>query len=196
MEYTFTVRRSTGLALLAGLAVCFGLVFLAGWMVGLNSQVAQLATDTTAASTQESAEMRTSSSPERAPSSTPSPPPDTMRTAEGDPSADAGTPDPDDASPDTTAPASASSDARPAETAPFALQIGGFSDRANAQQVAKRVRADGETVVVRSEQREGRTLHTVLVGRYDTRAAATRRTDAMDDYTGNAFVVRVQETAP
>jgi DedD protein len=121
-----------------------------------------------------------------------------MRTAEGDPSADAGTPDPDDASPDTTAPAPASSstDARPVETAPFALQIGGFSDRANAQQVAKRVRADGETVVVRSEQREGRTLHTVLVGRYDTRAAATRRTDSVDDYTGNAFVVRVQETAP
>jgi DedD protein len=194
MEYTFTVRRSTGLALLAGLAVCFGLVFLAGWMVGLNSQMAQLATDTTAASTQESAEMRTSSPQENVAS----PPPDTMRTAEGDPSADAGTPDPDDASPDTTAPAPASSstDARPAETAPFALQIGGFSDRANAQQVARRVRADGETVVVRSEQREGRTLHTVLVGRYDTRAAATRRTDAMDDYTGNAFVVRVQETAP
>jgi DedD protein len=121
-----------------------------------------------------------------------------MTPAEGDPSADAGTPDPDDASPDTTAPAPASSstDARPAETAPFALQIGGFSDRANAQQVARRVRADGETVVVRSEQREGRTLHTVLVGRYDTRDAATRRTDSVDDYTGNAFVVRVQETAP
>ena len=194
MEYTFTVRRSTGLALLAGLAVCFGLVFLAGWMVGLNSQMAQLAADTTAASTQESAEMRTSSPQENVAS----PPPDTMTPAEGDPSADAEAPAPDDASPDTTAPASASSstDARPTETAPFALQIGGFSDRANAQQVARRVRADGETAVVRSEQWEGRTLHTVLVGRYDTRAAATRRTDAMDDYTGNAFVVRVQETAP
>ena len=39
MQYTFALRRTTGLLLLAGLAVCFALTFLVGWVVGLNPQV-------------------------------------------------------------------------------------------------------------------------------------------------------------
>jgi cell division septation protein DedD len=78
-------------------------------------------------------------------------------------------------------------------SAAFTIQIGGYADRANAQQVARRIRRAEETVFVRPEQQKGRTLYRVWVGRYETRSAAARRLDAVGDYTGSAFVTRMGE---
>jgi cell division septation protein DedD len=184
MQYTFTLRRNTGLLLLAGLAVCFALTFLAGWVVGLSTQVSALPADTTATSSSEdppreqgaagaSVDSVTARNDEASPSR-PSPPADDSGKSR------AAAPDAEEAS-------------APPEPA-FALQIGAFTDSSNAHRVARRVQADGRAVRVRVQQAGARTLHQVQVGRYERRRRAARHVDSVRAYTGNALVVRARST--
>ncbi len=202
MTYTFSLHRRTGIALASGLALCFGLVFVAGWVAGVNSQVAQLVADTTGApAKREVLDSQPRSSP-LAPDSTwvgGTAAPGSGAVAkqpqgEAKPQRQGGQTEKQGgvSAPDSRHEAGEALPNSGDASAHWAIQIGGYTDRAGARRVAARVEADGRPVRLRVEEREADTLYRVWVGRYATRAAASQRVDAVADYTGNAFVTRVR----
>lgn len=183
MQYTFTLRRETGLALLAGLAVCFVLMFLAGWIVGMETQVARALADTTTVSERPKErrssamdepllQRRTSADTAATPSRQPtgSPPVPEARAASGEGERE-------------------SSDRADAQQG-FTIQIGAFADSSTAHRLARRVRSDGHSGRVHVEVGGPEPLYHVWVGAYSERASAMRRVQSMRTYTGGAFVTR------
>jgi cell division septation protein DedD len=183
MQYTFTFRRTTGLLFLAGLAVCFALTFLAGWVVGLNTQVSALVADTMAASSEDPPRDQWRASA----------PADSVTGRNNESLSDrtalpgSGLAD----SPDTAA------DAQDPSASPepaYALQIGAYADSSSAQRMVRRVQADDRSARVRIKREGGRTLYQVQVGPYERRRRAVQHVDSVRTYTGNAFVVQIRPT--
>jgi len=203
MTYTFSLHRRTGIALASGLALCFGLVFVAGWVAGVNSQVAQLVADTTGAPAErEVLDSQPRSSP-LAPDSTwvggtaapgsgavgKQPQGEAKPQRQGGQTEEQGGVSAPDSRHEAGEALPDSGDA----PAHWTIQIGGYTDRAGARRVAARVEADGRPVRIRVEGREADTLYRVWVGQYRSEASAARRVEALSRYTGSAFATRTDE---
>lgn len=75
-------------------------------------------------------------------------------------------------------------------SAPFTIQVGFFSERSNAEARARRVRQHGESAVIESEQRNGRTFYKVWAGEYGGFGDAARDLSTYRRIVSGAFVAR------